>query len=96
MHINEGVLDGGAHSGAGRHVHHPLDAFSLKNACDERSVTQVALEKADTVGTVLVKEHSDVRAFGAHIVVVVHLTQNIVMRMEMVVSSTIRLIYKSP
>ena len=73
MNVNKGVQDGGAHSGAGGHVHHPLDAFSFKNACDEGSVTQVALEEADAVMSVLGKEHGDVRALGAHIVVVVYL-----------------------
>lgn len=73
VNVNEGVLDGRAHARPRGHVHDPLDAFGLKNARDERSITQVPLEKADAVGAVLAEEHGDIGALGADIVIVVNL-----------------------
>lgn len=75
VHVNEGVLDGRAHARPRGHVHHPLDAFGLKNARDERSITQVPLEKADAVGAVLAEEHGDIGALGADIIIVVNLSR---------------------
>lgn len=60
VHIYEGILDRGAHTGAGGHVHHPLYAFGLKNAGDEGCITQVTLKETDPIGAVLLEEHGDV------------------------------------
>lgn len=73
VHVNEGVLDRGSHARARGHVHNPLDALSFEDAPDEGGIAQVPLEKPYTVGAVLLEQHGDVRALGAHVVVVIDL-----------------------